>query len=519
MKFFICLNIVLVLNVSLYSQSVSQKEIDKQLNDAALYFDSRDYLNAIKEYKVVLKTNRKNETANLNSLICKLRMNYQVDSVIEHTGYIKNAKLPEAMYYLGVVNHKLKKFDLAIDYFNKYKNTSEQRRKISDEETNRMIEICKNAKSEMSHPHRSIIYNMGKGINSPYPDYVPVIKSDERLMYFTSQREGSSSNMKDINGNYNEDVYVSYNKDGVWSSPQNVGAPINTDKHDACVALSPDGDRMIVYRASPDFLTGDLYVTRLTSDGVWSSPQKYGTEINSQFIETSAWFGNDTNEIYFSSNRPGGYGGKDIYRIKKLPNNKWGLPYNLGTEINTKYDEDDPYMHYDGVTLFFSSKGHNTIGEYDIFKTTLSAETNQFSKAESLGYPINTVNSDRFFVVSGDGKHGYYSSVKEDSKGSSDIYLIDTRFGDNDFLVKHGIVYKNDLEGKAKITLIDVETKQVAGIYNSNSKTGKFVLVLNPLKSYKIIAEEISCSTLTMDIEPMAFEKAETELIVKMTKK
>lgn len=509
----------MLLNVSSYSQSISQNKINKQLADAALYFESQDYYNALKEYSIILKAHRKNETANLNALICKLKMNYQLDSLMEYTGHIKNSKLPESKYYLGIVNHRLKKFDTAIEYLNKYKSISEKKRTVNDEEVNRMIEICNNAKNEISHPHRSVINNMGPDINSLFPDYVPVIKSDESVMYFTSQRAGSSNNMKNIYGNYNEDVYVSYNENGTWSSPQNVGAPINTDKHDACVALNPEGDRMIVYRASPDFLTGDLYVTKLTSDGIWGSLQKYGTEINSQFIETSAWFGNDTSEIYFSSNRPGGYGGKDIYRIKKLPNNKWGLPYNLGQEVNTKYDEDDSYMHYDGVTLFFSSKGHNTIGEYDIFKTLLNPEINKFSKAESLGYPINTVNNDRFFVLSGDGKHGYYSSVKEDSKGSSDIYLIDTRFGDNDLLVKHGIIYKNDVNGKAKITLIDSETKQVAGIYNSNSKTGKFVLVLNPLKSYKVIVEDVLCATIAMDIEPMAFEKAETELVIKMTKK
>jgi hypothetical protein len=149
----------------------------------------------------------------------------------------------------------------------------------------------------------------------------------------------------------------------------------------------------------------------------------------------------------------------------------------------------------------------------------LDQETNKFSKAQSLGYPINSVNNDRFFVLSGDGKHGYYSSVKEDSNGSSDLYLIDTRFGDNDIIVKSAYVYNDGVPGRAKVTLLDSESNSVAGIFSSNAKTGKFVLALNPLKYYKIIVEEEGFNTVSMDLDPIAFEKQEKDLIIKMTKK
>ena len=325
--------------------------------------------------------------------------------------------------------------------------------------------------------------------------------------------------MKDVYGNYHEDVYVSHFRNGEWSKAENLGAPINTETHDACVALNPDGQHMIVYRTAADLITGDLYVTQLNGDGKWDKLQKYGKEINSQYIETSACFSTDTSEIYFSSNRPGGYGGKDIYRIKKLPNGKWSLPYNLGSSVNTANNEDDPFLHPDGVTFYFSSDGHNTIGEYDVFRTNLNTETNEFSKPENLGYPINSVNNDRFFVLSGDGKHGYYSSVKDDTHGLSDIYMIDTRFGDNDMLVKHAYIFKDGVAGKAKITLLDNENKKIAGIYNSNSKTGKFILLMNPLKSYKAIVEEDGFNTVVVEIDPMAFEKEPNDLTIKITKK
>lgn len=511
--------ILLILLTQFAMGQTNPKQINAELKSAALYFDSEDYLNACKEYRLILAHDKKNETANLNGLICKLKLGQPVDSVMEFLEVVQTSKIPEAMFYMGKVSHQLKNFDNAINYFNKYKAIDPKKRKIDDDETNRMIEICINAKKEMAKPHLSIIKNLGDEINSPYPDYVPLITLDESVLYFTSRRPGSSNNVKDAYGNYHEDVYMSRFKDGKWQAPVNVGPPINSDTHDACVALNPDGQHMIVYRTAPDLITGDLYVTELGNDGKWGPLQKYGKEINSQYIETSACFSNDTSEIYFSSNRPGGYGGKDIYRIKKLPNGKWSMPYNLGSTINTSNNEDDPFLHPDGVTLYFSSDGHNTIGEYDIFRTILNSETNEFSTPENLGYPLNSVGNDRFFVLSGDGKHGYYSSVKEDTRGMSDIYVIDTRFGDNDMLVKHAYIYKNEIPGKAKITLLENENKKIAGIYNSNSKTGKFILLMNPLKSYKAIVEEEGYNTVVVEIDPMANEKEPTDLIIRMTKK
>lgn len=495
------------------------KLVSDGIKSAAIYFDSEDYLNALKEYKYVLSVDKKNEIAALNALICVIKLDQPIDSAERFLETVQSSKIPDALYYMGKVNHRMKNFDVAIHNLNKCKSTDPKKRKISNDEVEYMLNVCVNAKKEFAKPHRSIIKNIGGEINSPYPDYVPLITLDESTLYFTSRRPGSSNDKKDVQGNYFEDVYVSHFKEGKWTIAENLGAPVNSDTHDACAALNPDGQHMIVYRTAPDLITGDLYVTALDVNGKWGELQKYGKEINSQYIETSACFSSDTSEIYFSSNRPGGYGGKDIYRIKKLPNGKWSIPFNLGPSVNTEYNDDDPFLHPDGVTLYFSSNGHNTIGEYDVFRSVLNSETNEFSTPENLGYPINSVGNDRFFVMSGNGKHGYYSSVKEDSKGYSDIYIIDTRFGDNDMLVKHAFIYKNELPGKAKITLLENETKKIAGIYNSNSRTGKFILLMNPLKSYKAIVEEEGYNTVVVEIDPMAYENEPTELIIKLTKK
>jgi tetratricopeptide (TPR) repeat protein len=497
----------------------NKKRVKELLKEAQMSFDIEDHLNAWNSYRKVLLLDPKNERAGVNSAISYFKLNYNQDSAQFFISGLSASSLVDAKYYLAKIKHQQKSFDEAIQLLNDYNKLSPKKRLHTIEETTYMIGVCESAKAFINKPHRSIIKNMGPEINSIYADYVPVVVPDENTIYFTSRREGSSNNKKDAHGNYYEDVYVSVKEKDVWTKAENVKAPINTETNDACVAISPDGQSMIVYRTSADQVTGDLYITKLGIDNKWEPLQKMAKEINSQFVETSACFSNDTSQLYFSSNRPGGYGGKDIYRIKKLPNGRWALPFNLGPNINTLYDEDSPYLHPDNVTMYYSSKGHNTMGEYDVFRSVYDPETNQFSKAENLGYPINNVGNDVFFILSVDGQRGYYSSLKEETIGNNDIYQIDTRFGDNDLKVKHGVAFKDDMPSKVKITLLDNEGNAVNGTYNSNPKTGKFILVMNPLKSYKAIVEAEGYTTLVVDLDPLAFEKVDKDLEFKIVKK
>ena len=520
LKRFLILFCFLFYTSAIFSQVKEDKKQNKEfLKEAQLAFDVDDHLKAWELYRKVLISEPKNEKAGVNGAICYFKLNYNSDSAKYLTPSLTASGLIDAKYYLAKIKHQQKDFDLAIQLLTEYNKENPKKRLHNIEETNYLIDVCKSAKILINKPHRSVIKNMGPEINSVYADYVPVVVPDENTLFFTSRREGSSNNKKDFYGNYYEDVYVSYKEKGKWKKAENIGAPINSETNDACVSISPDGQRMIVFRTAADLVTGDLYLTKLGLDNKWEPLQKMAKEINSQFIETSACFSSDTNEIYFSSTRPGGYGGKDIYRIKKAPNGRWALPFNLGPSVNTIHDEDSPFLHPDNVTLYFSSKGHNTMGEYDIFKTVSNAETNSFSKAENLGYPLNNVGNDIFFILSVDGQRGYYSSIKEESIGGNDIYEIDTRFGDNDLKVKHGIAYKDGIPSKVKITLLDNEGNIVNGTYNSNPKTGKFILVMNPLKSYKAIIESDGFTTLVVDIAPLAIEKVDNDLEFRILKK
>lgn len=498
---------------------VSPKLYAKELKNANYYFETEDYANALRVYRRVLSIDPAQETANFNSAVSRFRLGLSADSALRELANIKSTDFPELEFYLGVLNHQVSSFDEAALHLNKYRDIPVKIRNITNEEVDYYLSCVKHAKEFTSQPHRSIIKNLGAKINSEYDDYVPLITPDESVLYFTSRRSGGTGLIKDGDGKYYEDVYMSQKaEDGSWGDPKNIGSPINTNTHDACVALSFDGNQMIIYRTSADKLTGDLYICHTDYNG-WSEPQKLGPEMNTPYIETSACFSTDTSVIYFSSSKPGGYGGRDLYRIKKLPNGRWSMPQNLGPTINTPRDEDAPYLHPDGTTLYFSSKGHNSMGDYDIYKTILNTETNEFSAPDNLGYPINTVLDDRFFVLNTNGTRGYYSSAREGGLGGHDLYMIDTRFGDNDLKVKHGLVMIGNEPGKAKITLIDIESKQISGIYNASSKTGRFMLVMNPVKTYKLIAEEEGCQTIILDLEPLASEQTDNELILNLTRK
>lgn len=494
-----------------------KKETKKLLKEAQYYLDVEDYFRAWKIYKQVLVIDPKNDKAAVNGAICAFSLNYTVDSTEFLAPILSTSKIADAKYYLARIKHLQRSFDEAIKLLEEYVKIYPDQRIHNDNEANYMIGVCINGKNFTSRPHKAVIKNMGPNINSPYPDYVPVIMPDESAMYFTSKREGSSNNQRNGDNNYFEDVYVSYNENGVWQKAVNVGEPINTETNDGCVAISPDGQRMIVFRTAANIETGDLYVTQMGKNNKWEPLQLMPKEINSDYIETSACFSNDTAEIYFSSNRPGGYGGKDIYRLKRLPNGKWSTPFNLGPTVNTKYDEDAPFLHPDGVTLYFSSRGHNTMGDYDIFKTIINKENGQCSTVENLEYPINDVGSDIFFVLSVDGQRGYYSSLKEKSFGGVDIYQVDTRFTDNELRIRQGVASIDGNPGRIKVTLYD-EGGQLTGTYLSNPETGKFIVVVNPMRSYRAVIEAEGCPNKEIEISPMVSETNSELIEVKMNK-
>lgn len=251
------------------------------------------------------------------------------------------------------------------------------------------------------------ITNLGKTVNTPYDEFSPIISSDGLMMIFTSTRPILKEDIaKKVQGT--ENVYVSYYDDMIWkwSEARMLGETINQPgKNNSPIALSNDGQRMLLYRGDPD---GNIYESVLLGDE-WSEPIKLPEPINSSKHESSASISPDGRTIYFVSNRKGGQGKLDIWLCHQDNKGNWGKAENLGEIINTSDDEEGVFIHPDGKSLYFSSKGHNTTGGFDIYKSIF--ENGSWSLPVNLGTEINTPEDDLFFTLTADGKTGYYSTA------------------------------------------------------------------------------------------------------------
>ncbi|MBI3511942.1 MAG: OmpA family protein [Bacteroidetes bacterium] len=300
------------------------------------------------------------------------------------------------------------------------------------------IAQCETGKKYWAAPGNVQINSLGPNVNSIYPDYAPVLTRDHSKLLFTSKREGTTGGKKDDDGFYYEDVYMA--RSGAnWNGAQRIDtsfhqpkfydmklffgkaeniSQINTSRHDASIALSPDETSLYIFR-SDDIWKADL------KDDQWQSPVRISRSIDaSRSYEPSVFITHDGNMLYFISDRKGGVGGKDIWQCTKNSNGDWGEPVNLGAEINSDVDEDSPFVTDDGNTLYFSSQGHSGMGGYDVFKSVKDAN-GKWSTPENLGAPVNNGDDDIFYYPDQNGNRAWYATLNRNGEGSLDIYEID----------------------------------------------------------------------------------------------
>jgi len=403
--------------------------------------------------------------------------NYQIDNPNE-----KSAP-PLAVFYYGKALHINYKFDEAQIQYDNFLNTYAKDKATKDDVAYFKAQN-EFAKEIVAVPINVKIQNLGDSINSEFPDYSPVLSADESSLIYTTRRNTGTGGERLQDGQYYEDIVISYkDANGVWSTPKSVSQNINTAGHDASINLTADGQTLIAFR--DDSGDGNVYFS--SWDGKdWSPLQSFGSDINSKYWESHACLSADNNTLYFVSDRPGGYGGRDIYRCVKLPNGAWSKALNVGPTINTKYDEDGPYIHPDGLTLIFASSGHKSMGGFDIFFTTIE-EDKKFAEPVNMGYPINTTDDDVFLVTSPDGKRGYFSSSTDGGKGAKDIYMMSIPDAKEKPLVlfKGAILTENGqkLPDDILIVVTNKETGEVVGYYRPK-ENGTFATILAPNKNY-----------------------------------
>ncbi len=456
-------------------------------------FELKNYVGAMNLFDTLSHHYPQSVLFKFKTGICFLHTSSKHDKALL---YLKDVKLRrpdlEAIdYYLGRALLYNYFYDEAIKCFKTYAEILPKRNEVRFD-VSHFIDYCLNGKEILKEPLNVYIENLGKPVNTDNSEYVPVIASDESFMIFTYRGERSKGGRQDARnrpnseGEYYEDIFITYRVGKHWLDPEPLGN-INTNDHDAAIALSVDGQKLFVFKATKKD-KGDIYQSVLKGYD-WSVPTRLNGNVNTNYWEGSISMTSDEQCIYFTSDRPGGYGGRDIYRSRWAANGDWGPAENLGPEINTQYNEDAPYVHPNTRLLYFSSEGHNSIGGYDIFKSEIIRDS--LSRPQNLGFPINTSTDDKYISISTNGAHAYYSSGVDEGLGQQDIYAITPGIPGKkpQVAVIKGKVTGNEKAISATIKVLSTDGKHNFGTFYSNSESGKYLLVLFPYTSYRITFE------------------------------
>lgn len=483
---------------TVYSQG-DKSEYREKFTQGNLLILEQNYPLALKYFLDAYKIDSTNANINYKLGFCYLQSATEknkalpfLEKAIQNVSHNYNdmepreKKAPENAYYLlGTAYRLANRFEESNTYFNKFKGIVGDHNKELVTDIDKQVETNHTAAELTKDTAVVTIVNLGDSVNSSYPEYSPVVSADESTLIFTSRRPGSTGNDKTDNDQFFEDIYYCTKRDdGTWSSPKSIGPSINSNDNEADIGLSADGQQLFVYRGVNG---GDIYYSELEGE-TWGHLIPLNSNINTKAWETHATLSLDGTTLYFVSDREGGLGGRDIWRCVKLPNGQWSMPLNLGPTINTPYDEDAPFIHPDGVTLFFSSTGHKNMGGFDIFKSTKD-DDGKWSEPENLKAPINTTDDDIFYVQSVDGKRGYFSSVRPNGKGEKDIYMInyEQSIVEPLALLKGYLTFDGSTKVPSDVHIMatDMESGLVVQDVRPNAVSGKYILILNPGNSGK----------------------------------
>ena len=326
------------------------------------------------------------------------------------------------------------------------------------------------------------ITNLGENINSKYTEHSPIFDLDNNLILFTSRRKLNNRSKVLKDKQYDENVFFSkYNPlNNTWTKAQPVKS-LDTIYNEATCSFNPDNNIVILYK---DDGGGNLYWTKLVN-GRWTKIHKFPRPINTANSENHGTITSNGRIIYFSSDRPDGFGGMDIWMSKLLDDGTWTKPINLGPNINTAADEDAPYITPDGRYLYFASTGHNSIGGYDIFVSEKD-EFGFWGTPLNLGYPINTIFDDIFFYRV-DSSTAFFASNRPGGFGNADIYKIEFNYLKKDFLVN---IYFTEGFNKPNNLLVKIKDNLTGKEYFAKpNEKGKFIFLTKPYHQYSLLIQ------------------------------
>ncbi len=399
-----------------------QTAMEDMFLEAEYFFMKEDYQDALINYLQLHEKMPDNQNLDFRIGVCYLntpgKKNLSVGyleaaskniSAKHKEGTLSQVSAPyEALYELGKAYRINYMFDKAKDSFKKYLGTllTDDRENVSF--VNHEIAVCDMAQELMSEPVSFTDENTGEIFNDEKANFNPLISADGKSFAFM------------VSLKFYDAVMVSKLINGKWAPALNITPELQSDGDFYVSCLSANGKQLFLAR--DDNFNSDIYVSSYNGTG-WSKVVKLNKNINTKYWESHGFLSESGNQLIFASDRPGGFGGLDLYISNKI-NGEWGPAVNLGPEVNTEFNEDRPFLINQGKTLFFSSQGHENIGGYDLFRSELQSN-GLWNNPANLGYPINTPDDNLFFMPSGDGKTGYYSVYKESGGfGKEDIYKV-----------------------------------------------------------------------------------------------
>ena len=459
------------------ANSQAEYELEEMFLDADSWFYYEDYKEALPIFLKVLEADSLNYNVMYKIGFCYLHIPGQkhksipyLENAIKRTTfnyrnniYSEKSAPVDALFYLGnayLINNQI---DHAIDAYTGFQHKITRTKKVANKDiydleyVNRQFDACRNALQYKYEPINFIAKNIGSPINTRFNEFNAIVSGDGNSLVFTASLQ------------FYDAIFYSKKQDGKWSYPINLMGQLGVDDKCATTGLSYDGTELYIYR-NDDF-DGNIYISFLQENGMWSKVKKLGDNINTKYWESHASPSPDNKQLFFVSNREDdGYGDLDIYVAERLTDTTWTEPVNLGEKINTQWNENTPFLTPDGKRLFFSSEGHQGMGGYDIFYSTLI--NGEWSEPTNIGYPINTTDDDIFFAPNKDGNFAYCSQFSKKGFGGQDIY---------EFQLFHLPEYNNVfIEGVLTLDNKEDRNQESFVINIINNKTQDTIAVLSP---------------------------------------
>ncbi len=403
-------------------------------------------------------------------------------------------------YYMGLVHYSYERYEQAVISFDNFFGMAEME---MDGRYDTYIEeaesysywsrtLAKAYLNPVPFEPKSI-----QGISTEANEYLAYKTVDGSRMYFTrdvvKNEDNSSFYKHDLETRVAMMIESHREKDGTFGKGRRMQPPFNTGKNEGTFTLTADNKLLfysITQQTKADYANCDIYFSEY-KNGEWTEPQNAGSNVNTASTwESQPSITSDGNYLYFASNRQGGYGGTDIWCVHRLPNGDWSRPENLGPSVNTEDNERSPFIHPDGVSLYFASNGWEGLGGYDMYYTRVDDSRGQ--KPLNLGHPINTEGDEFYFGVDTDGEKAYFSSNKYPSKGGMDIYEFDLYPAikpQKVCVIKGSVVDENDNPIGGELELFITAGAKEKSLYRIDDAEGTFTAVLNPKNDYILIAK------------------------------